>query len=142
MRARSDKGRLMPLGIAATSVLVALTVVVRPSFVGRSYAEEAQQSANRATADCSGTLATDFACHQARYRDLVLDSGVEAAFVELKDEHTKTDFVKSNCHPLVHVIGRAAAERYGDLARTYVRGDHFCFAGYYHGGPWRPSWRR
>jgi hypothetical protein len=60
-------------------------------------------------------------------------SGVEAAFAELKDEFTKDEFVNSNCHHLTHVIGRAAAELYGDVASTYSRGDNFCASGYYHG---------
>jgi sirohydrochlorin ferrochelatase len=64
---------------------------------------------------------------------LVRDSDVEAAFGELKDEYEKNDFVRSNCHQLTHVIGRAAAERYGDIPSAYSRGVHFCGTGYYHG---------
>jgi hypothetical protein len=64
---------------------------------------------------------------------LVRVSGVEAAFDELKEEYEKNGFVRSNCHQMSHVIGRAAAERYGDIPGAYDRGDSFCGSGYYHG---------
>jgi hypothetical protein len=121
MRATFDKWWLVPLGILVVSTLVAVGIFFRPS------------EASKTTADCSGASATDYACYQEHYRDLVGDSGVEAAFAELKDEHEENEFVKSNCHQMTHVIGRAAAELYGGISGAYVRGDNFCFAGYYHG---------
>lgn len=79
------------------SALVALGIfVLGPSYVA---------------ADCSGASAGDYACYQQRYQNLVRDSGVETAFDELKDEYGKNGFVRSNCHQLSHVIGRAAAGR-------------------------------
>ena len=117
-----DKRWLLPLGILAASALVALGVVFFEPF-----------PVDRSPADCSGASASDYACQQERYRELVRDSGVEAAFVELKDEYQKNDFVKTSCHPLTHVIGRAAADLYGDVPGAYGRGDDFCSAGYYHG---------
>jgi hypothetical protein len=134
MRVGFEKWWLVPLGILAASTLVTLGIIVlEPSLIGRSTGEVARQSASEPATDCSGALSSDYACHQERYQNLVRTSGVEAAFAELKDEHEKNEFVKSNCHQLVHVIGRAAAERYGDLSTTYAQGDQFCFGGYYHG---------
>src|SRR5829696_5553278 len=141
MRAGFDKRWLLPLGILAASALAALGIIVfEPSFVGWSSNDEVAQRAasepaetNEPAADCSGALATDFACYQKRYQNLVRNSGVEAAFAELKDEYAKSEFVRSRCHQLTHVIGRATAELYGDLPSTYDRGDHFCSSGYYHG---------
>ncbi len=135
MRASFDKWWLLPVGILVASALVALGIIVfGPAFIGRSSGEAAQRGANEAaSADCSGARSTDYACHQERYQDLVRDSGVEAAFAELKDEYEKNELAKAKCHQLAHVIGRAAAERYSDLSATYGRGDNFCFAGYYHG---------
>jgi hypothetical protein len=83
--------------------------------------------------NCSGTLSSDYACHQERYQNLVNDSGVEAAFAELKDDYGKNDFVKSGCHQLTHVIGRTAAELYSDVSEAFNHGEHFCGMGYYHG---------
>ncbi len=133
-RASFDKRWLLPLGILTASALVALGVIVFNSpFVGHSPVEVAQQPASRANTDCSGALATDYACHQQRYRNLTRDSGVQAAFAELKDEYKKNEFVKNNCHQMTHVIGRTAVGLYGDLPGTYDRGDPFCESGYYHG---------
>jgi len=83
--------------------------------------------------DCLGTAPSDYACLQKRYQDLVRDSGVQAAFVTLRSELTRNEFVSTNCHQMTHVIGRAAAGIYGDLASTYSQGDTLCGSGYYHG---------
>ncbi len=140
MRADFNKWWLLPFGILVSSTLVALGIIVfEPPFIGRSYAEVAQQTASKptetreASADCAGASADDYACHQKRYQALVRDSSVKAAFTELKEGHAKNEFVKSNCHQMTHVIGRAAAERYGDVPTTYAQGDSFCWSGYYHG---------
>ncbi len=124
MRASFDKWWLLPLGVLSASALIALGIVVfGPSFIGGSSAEVAQRTASTPTqtadAGCTGASATDYACHQERYQNLVRDSGVEAAFDELKDEHAKNSFVRSNCHQLVHVVGRAAADLYGDMSGAY-----------------------
>ena len=140
MRASSNKWWLLPFGVLVASSLVAAGIIVfGTSFGSRLPVEVAQQTVSeptetsKAAADCSGALSTDYACYQQRYRNLVRGSGVEATFAELKDEYTKNEFVKSNCHQLTHVIGRAAADLYGDIPTTYSHGDDFCTAGYYHG---------
>ncbi len=134
MKASFDEWWLLPLGILAASALVALGIVVfEPSFAGRSSTEVDQQATNELAAHCSGASATDYACYQQRYRDLVLSSGVAAAFAELRDEYEKNEFVRAGCHQLTHVIGYAALDFYGDLSTTYEWGDDLCTAGYYHG---------
>ena len=140
MRAGFNKWWLLPFGVLAALALVALgIVVVGPSFTDRSSTKVAQQSAGEPTTtdetpvDCSGDLASDYACYQERYQGLVRGSGVKAAFAELKDEYEKNEFVKSQCHQLTHVIGRAALDLHGDLSSAYSRGDNFCWSGYYHG---------
>ncbi len=95
--------------------------------------EPAGMSSEVATADCSGTFANDYICYQQRYKDIVRDQGVEAAFAEIRYELAKNGLASSNCHQLTHVIGRAAAELYGDIPATYGRGDSLCGSGYYHG---------
>ena len=120
--------------ILTASALSALSILVfRPSFIDHSYAAAFQQTASNTAIDCSGPKANDFSCYQKRYEDLVYNSGVEAAFADLKDEFTKEQFVEASCHELTHSIGRAAAELYGDVASTYSQGDDFCGSGYYHG---------
>jgi hypothetical protein len=136
VKAGFDKRWLLPFGVLSASALVALGLVVfGPSSFGDSSGEEVGRPAasEAVVADCSGASATDYACYKERYRALVLDSGVEAAFADLKYEHEKSGFVRAACHQLTHVIGRTAAERYGDVAGAYSRGDPFCSSGYYHG---------
>lgn len=114
---------------------MALTIVVvfGLSFFDRSSAETAQRTASEVAADCSGALSSDHACYQERYQNLVRDSGVKAALGELKDEYEKNDFVRLNCHHLMHTIGGTAIEIHGDVAGAYGQGDGFCGSGYYHG---------
>ena len=136
MRVNFNKWWLLPVGILVCCAMASLNIVVfGSSFVARSSAEPAPlgAGASEAGGGCSGALASDYACYQERYQDLVRDSDVKAAFAELKDEYEKNEFVKSNCHQMTHVIGRAAAERYGDIPSAYSRGEHFCGTGYYHG---------
>lgn len=126
--ANFNKWWLLPFGIFTVSALIALNILVT---FGSLFT---QQTGSNVTIDCSGPKANDFSCYQARYEDLVYNSGVEAAFADLKDEFAKEKFVETNCHQLTHGIGRAAAEFYsGDIASTYSQGDDFCASGYYHG---------
>lgn len=139
MGAGYNKWWLLPVGIFVSSAMLSLNILVfGPSFFTKSPTEPVPlASAARTGASdgdrCSGALAGDYACHEERYEVLVRESGVEAAFVELKGEYRENGFIESNCHQMTHVIGRAAAELYGDVPSTYARGDAFCWSGYYHG---------
>ncbi len=128
------------------SVFVALGIVVfQPSFIEEVFAERlsaqtagssfggAKQPTGEAAQDCSGARASDYQCVQKRYQDLVHGSGVQVAFTELKGAYETDEFVKSNCHQITHVIGRAAVDLYGDIPESYSNGDNFCWSGYYHG---------
>jgi hypothetical protein len=127
--ANFNKWWLLPFGILTVSALSALNILIfGPSFIQQT------PTSKPVAIDCSGPKANDFSCYQKRYEDLVYNSGVEAAFADLKDEFTKEQFVKASCHQLTHSIGRAAAELYGgDVPSTYSQGDDFCGSGYYHG---------
>jgi len=144
IRVSFDKWWLLPFCILTASALTALSIIVfRPSFIDHSDTAAFQQTGSNTAMNCSAPWAfgffgnvfgNDYSCYQKRYQDLVYNSGVEAAFADLKDEGAKEPFVKFNCHQLTHVIGRAAANLYGDdVASTYSRGDDFCGSGYYHG---------
>jgi hypothetical protein len=78
-------------------------------------------------------LASDFSCWQNHYKALVIDQSVEKAFVDFRKNYDSNPYVKSNCHQIGHVIGRAAVDRHKTLTETYARGDTFCWSGYYHG---------
>lgn len=82
---------------------------------------------------CTGQYASQFSCWQQRYNAMVKEQSPEAAFADFKQTYNVNAYVKSNCHQIAHVIGRAAAKKYDTLAETYKHGDNFCWSGYYHG---------
>jgi hypothetical protein len=82
---------------------------------------------------CPGQDAQNFDCYQTYYMQLVQQGGVQAAFADLRARYGANGYVVSQCHPLVHVIGRAAVDKYPNVAEAYAQGDSFCWSGYYHG---------
>ena len=130
IRANFNKWWLLPFCILTASALSALSILVFQPF---------QQTESNPAMDCSapwafGSFGNDFSCYQKHYQNVVNNSGVEAAFTDLKEEFTNEQFVRTTCHELTHGIGRAAADLYGgDVASTFSRGDDFCGSGYYHG---------
>src|SRR5215210_6803695 len=123
MKASSSIWWLLPFGITIASSLFALYILV----FGLSF------SSPLCRYSPPGIGPICYQAYQERYQNLVWDTGVEAAFTQLKDEHAENSYVRGACHRLTHVIGRAAIDRYGDLSSAYSNGDTFCGAGYYHG---------
>jgi hypothetical protein len=82
---------------------------------------------------CAGQKNSDFECQKAYYKSSHESGGVKAAFADLRKDYETTPSIKTNCHQLTHVIGRAAGEKYGDVSKAYADGDTFCWSGYYHG---------
>jgi len=87
---------------------------------------------------CTGNDAQNFNCYQDYYTKLVeskpkIADGIAAAFADLKARYPDSSYVQSQCHPLTHVIGRAAAKSFTKVSEAYVYGDSFCWSGYYHG---------
>src|SRR5215208_3091587 len=132
--ANFNKWWLLPFGILTVSALTALNILV----FGSSFIQ--QTASNPVAIDCSGPKANDFSCYQKRYEDLVYNSGVEAAFADLKDQFTKEQFVKASCHQLTHSIGRAAAELYGDDVLVRTAGATTSAGRATTTGPCRASW--
>lgn len=98
-----------------------------------AFADSPSDASYAPVAGCAAASANDYSCYRARLQRVVRASGARSAFTELKSVARGSDPVKSNCHQLTHDIGRAAAERYGDVPRTYAHGDALCSSGYYHG---------
>lgn len=82
---------------------------------------------------CSKDDDVRFSCYKKELTDVTKDQGPEKAFMLVKQQYSKNSYVKSQCHQLVHIIGRAAYAKYGNIADTFGHGDQFCWAGYYHG---------
>ena len=94
---------------------------------------QAQVDPKTLPAECEGKESTNFSCYENLYRILVKEKGTPAAFRDLKARYEVNPYVKSQCHPLTHVIGRVAAESFQNGADAYTKGDNFCWSGYYHG---------
>lgn len=82
---------------------------------------------------CAGALGSTFQCYEKFYTDLVGTQGIPAAFADIKIRENGNSFIKSQCHPLTHSIGHAAAGLFPDILDAFANGDSFCWSGYYHG---------
>jgi hypothetical protein len=74
-----------------------------------------------------------FACYKHELEKIVDSQGPEQAFAMLRAPYNSVDYVKSQCHQLVHIVGRSAYLKYNNLGDTFTHGDQFCWSGYYHG---------
>ena len=74
-----------------------------------------------------------FACYEKFYQGVVSNDGPKVAMVDLKTRYHNEPYVKSECHQLAHVVGRAATAKYPTVDEAYIRGDSACWSGYYHG---------
>lgn len=126
----SKRRRLMLIGLLAGLQIVAWGLFVSKTYTGAPEAKPVA-AVRPATNECKST---DTACQQeAQYRALTEQSGVAAAFAELRTDYAADDSVRSNCHPLTHVIGRTAGQKFATVSAAYAEGDEFCWSGYYHG---------
>ena len=82
---------------------------------------------------CTGKDETNFDCYEAYYHDLVVQQGTKRAFADIKKAYGENSYVRSQCHPLVHIIGQATAQKYDKPLEAYLEGDPFCWSGFYHG---------
>lgn len=118
---------LVPLVIICLGLTGSVYIVRHASSGKRSNSETTVK-------DCLGTdLAADFDCWQSRLTTLTSDNSPEAAFADIKVAYAASPYVQSQCHQLVHRIGRSAAEKYPNVSEAYKHGDNFCWSGYYHG---------
>ena len=120
-----------PLLLLAVIILVAVVFLAISSKPKPTIANpEGISSANDY---CAQKNEVTFGCYKKELTDITKKNGPEPAFTLLKQGYQTSSYIKSQCHQLVHVIGRAAYAKYGNLAQTFEHGDQFCWAGYYHG---------
>jgi hypothetical protein len=82
---------------------------------------------------CTGSNNSDFDCWENHYKNLVKTQGLNQAFSDLKIRYEQNSYVKSQCHPLTHILGRVATEIHPKVSDAYKHGNSFCWSGYYHG---------
>jgi hypothetical protein len=116
----------IPVGILAIAGIVAVVILQRGSAA--TISELPTQ-----VVACQAETSSDFNCWQNRYQAMVNSESPEAAFADFKTVYDVNPYIKSNCHQIGHVIGRASALKYPTLSEAYKHGDEFCWSGYYHG---------
>lgn len=88
---------------------------------------------NEAIEICSGSDISNYNCYDTFFQKLTAQQGTAAAFQVLRAIYPTNSFVRSQCHPITHVIGRTAALKYTSVSDAYASGDSFCWSGFYHG---------
>lgn len=102
-------------------------------MTGRETSEEKSKTSTSDFPICEGAESASFKCYEKHYTDLVLEQGIPEAFADIRVRENENSYIKSQCHPLAHVIGRAAAKVFPDILDAYSKGDSYCWSGYYHG---------
>ena len=83
---------------------------------------------------CAGQQEADFQCWKTYFEAIVYNDSPEESLKQAQIENDKGSYVRSNCHQVAHVIGRASAKVYElNVADTFEHGNQFCASGYYHG---------
>lgn len=82
---------------------------------------------------CEGESHTNFDCYEAYFQNVVRKQGIAEAFTILKGIYSQNEYARAQCHPISHVIGREASNKFPAVAEAYTQGDSFCWSGYYHG---------
>jgi hypothetical protein len=118
----------LALFISAIGILIILGAVFWPK-------PKSEISANPSTVGTNDRClaANTYSCYKSELTDITKQQGPESATAVVKAAYNKSSYVKSQCHQLMHVVGRMALEKYGNISDTYAHGDQFCWSGYYHG---------
>ncbi len=120
-------------GVSKASEL-GLSAVSEENFTDTTKKDETSTSVSIKTSDnCDIKTSFDFTCYQTYFEKLVKEKGTAKAFVELKKEYETNGYIRSQCHPLTHVIGRATASLFPNVVDAYKYGDSICWSGFYHG---------
>lgn len=99
-----------------------------------SVANETPRSNLSVVNPCQGQSEADFKCWKEYFEELVYQETPEKALAEADKEDAKQGYIRTNCHQIAHVIGRAAAKKFElNVPITFERGNNFCASGYYHG---------
>jgi hypothetical protein len=76
---------------------------------------------------------SEFVCLTDYYKNLVINYGAPTAISDIKQRAQDDRNALSLCHPLMHVIGREAANSYKSISEAFSKGDAYCWSGYHHG---------
>lgn len=95
---------------------------------------QSQSPINLSISDCTGQKENDFKCWKSYFEAIVYNQSPEEFLKQAQIENDKGTYVRTNCHQIAHVIGRASAKKNElKVTDTFERGTQFCASGYYHG---------
>ncbi len=125
--------RAVPLPVLI--VLAGAVIAGAVLFAPRPKPEHAQSkmTPNIAEAEACSRGDNKFTCYADYFKAKTKAAEAVDAIADLKQLYESDEYAKSQCHQLIHVIGRTGYEKYGSLAAAYTKGDAFCWSGYYHG---------
>lgn len=116
---------MTPLGILLIGCLLASGIII---------VKNQSQHITKLVVDCRAVdRSEDFECWRIQFESQVNSGQTKQAFADAKKAYNEVQYVKTNCHQLAHVIGRAAGKKYGDVAKAFTEGDNWCWSGFYHG---------
>lgn len=120
---------ILALIVIAIGLFIASAV-----FIGFNSDDSSNKSnASVPTDTCEASDEIIFSCYRKLLDEIVMDQEPAKAMDLVKQQAPKIAYVQAQCHQLTHVIGRAAYDKYQDLGKTFVFGDHYCASGYFHG---------
>jgi hypothetical protein len=121
------------LVISGIGILFIVAALITFSSKNKNNNLNNQTNVSPSSDTCATKNAPTYSCYKKELTDITKNQGPETATALVKSSYEKVPYVKSECHQLMHVIGRAALDKYGDVSGTYTHGDQFCWSGYYHG---------
>ena len=102
--------------------------------------KEEPASAGGGAAETEGSASRSGELSEKRYKEiekelttLARKEDPRVALERLRQEIKTNDALSRSCHPLVHDIGHAAYEKYGDFGEAMKYQDEVCNSGYLHG---------
>ncbi len=124
--------------IANLLLLVGFALIVL--FIGKNQIKPASSEKKPApvaaaetdvTAKCTASKTYD--CYLDAFKALYDQKGPEVTLATLRKLSTEDEFVKRDCHPYAHEIGRYSFNQIGDALKAFSYGQVICASGYYHG---------
>lgn len=124
--------------IANVLLLIGFTLIV--IFIGQKEnksavlnTEQTNQKIDYSEISSSCTNDKSYNCYVTAFKRFFDKNGPEETLDALYTLSTEDDFVKRDCHPYAHEIGRHSFKRIGNALKAFSYGRVICASGYYHG---------
>ncbi len=78
-------------------------------------------------------LTLQFRCYESYFNTITDTHGAKTTLTKLDELRQKDSYLQTQCHPLIHSIGRHAYKFYGSVSEASKYATEICWSGYYHG---------